>query len=283
MKLSSVFLIAFLFLIPEMGMTQNAGSNELSHPILTSKFIINAGLYFPAKSIRISANGSSVINDEIDFGKTFSFNKNETTFAGNFIWRFSRNKRWSGSYEYFRVKNKGEARLEREIEWKDNTYPVGAEVKAGVGFYLNRIFFGYAISQGAKHEFGAGLGFHILDISTYLEGDGYAGEGGITFDLDRKSANTIAPVPNIGLWYYWAPDHKWALTARVDYFSLKVDTINGSLWNVAPGIKFQAWEHLGFGVNYRFFKVKITEDARAFDGALNLRFNGPLVTLSGNF
>lgn len=283
MKHIYLFVFVSFFLVPEIGMTQTTDSNDVQHPILTSKFIINAGLYFPSKSLRVTANGSSVINNEIDFGKTFKFDNSETTFAGNFTWRFSKSQRWSGSFEYFRISNNEEVSLDREIEWEDTVYPVGAKVEAGIGFNLYRIFFGYAISQGPKHEFGGGLGFHAMDISSFIEGKAYAGDDDVEFDLDRKSVSAVAPVPNIGLWYFWAPHHQWALTARIDWFSVKINDIDGSLWNLAPGVKFQAWDNIGFGLNYRFFKTKIEVNRPAWNGAVNFRFNGPLLTLSGNF
>lgn len=276
------FLIV-IFLFSNVVVGQSTTSTEAKHPLLTSKFIINAGLYIPTKSLKVQANGNSIANQEIDFGKTFKFDNKESTFAGNFMWRFSKSQKWSVSLEYFRISNRQKAALDREIEWEDTVYPVGAEVEAGLGFNLYRLFFGYAISQGEKHEFGAGLGIHAMDVSTFIQGNAFIGEFGANFDLDRKSVSAVAPVPNIGLWYFYAPHPRWALSVRLDWFGITVNDIDGSLWNVAPGIKFQAWENIGFGFNYRFFKTKVKMDTSAWDGAIDFKFNGPLLTLSANF
>lgn len=283
MKLAKLFLIATFLLAPLLGNAQSTNDTSVQHPILTSKFIINAGLYVPTKSLKVSANGNSITNEEIDFGKTFKFDNKENTFATNFIWRFSKSRRWNVGLEYFKISNREEVSLDREIEWKDTVYPVGAEVEAGITFNLYRILFGYAFSQGEKHEFGAGLGVHAMDIKSFIEGKAYVGDDVEDFDLDRKSVSATAPVPNLGLWYFYAPHYKWAFTARIDWFAIKINDVDGSLWNLAPGVKYQAWENIGFGLNYRFFQTKIKVDKSVWDGSINFRFNGPLFTLSANF
>jgi hypothetical protein len=283
MKLTNLFLIAVFSLTTLLGNAQTSNDSAVQHPILSSKFIINAGLYIPSKSLKISANGNSVTNEEIDFGKTFKFGNKEYTFATNFIWRFSKSHRWSVGLEYFKISNRKQTSLDREIEWDDTVYPVGAEVEAGITYSLYRILFGYAISQGEQHEFGVGLGIHAMDIKSFIEGKAYLGDDVGEFDLDKRSVSAIAPVPNLGLWYFYAPHYKWAVTARIDWFAIKINDIDGSLWNLAPGIKFQAWDHIGFGLNYRFFQTKIKVDKSVWDGSINFRFNGPLLTLSANF
>jgi len=282
MKLTRLILILAITIAPAVGSAQADDTNNAQHPILSSKFTINMGLYIPTKSLKIGANGTSLGNEEIDFGKTFKFDSQENTLAANFMWRFSKSRKWSASIEYFRISNNREVSLDREIEWEDAVYPVGAKVEGGTGFNLYRLFFGYAISQGSRHEFGTGIGIHAMDITSFIQGKAYVGDNENNFDFERKSVSAIAPVPNIGLWYFYSPHHKWALTARIDWFAVKINEIDGSLWNVAPGIKFQAWDHIGFGLNYRFFQTKIGIDKPIWDGSLSFRFNGPLFTLSAN-
>ncbi len=251
------------------------------HPILSNRFIFNAGLFIPTKTFKLSVNGQTE-NDLIDVNEDFGFNKSETIFAGNFMWRFSKNKKWSLSVEYFGVKSNHNLNLEKEIDWDGTTYPVGINVDAGFRLNVYRIFFGRSIVRKQNHELGGGLGVHAMDIRTFIEGEAFVGDN-VTPTLERKSVSVVAPVPNIGVWYYYTPSAKWALTARVDWFAITVGEYGGSLWNIAPGIKYQIFENIGLGLNYRYIQTSISVDKESFSGDLDLIFKGPLFTISANF
>lgn len=253
---------------------------ENQHPILSKRFIVNAGLFIPTKTFKLAVDGASE-NELIDFTEAFDFNRSESIFAGNFLWRFSRNKKWSLSVEYFGVKSNHNLTLEDEIEWEDVTYPVGVEVDAGFRINMYRIFFGRSIVQRQNHELGGGLGVHAMDIRTFIEGEAYIDD--VSAGFERKSVSVVAPVPNIGFWYYYTPNDKWALTARVDWFAITIDKYGGSLWNVAPGVKYQVFKNLGVGLNYRYIKTSINVDETNWNGEVDLIFQGPLFTISGNF
>lgn len=256
-------------------------ATEKQHPILTDKFVFNAGLFIPTKTLKVRVDGSSE-NELIDFTEAFDFNKSESTFASNFIWRFSKSKKWSLSVEYFGVKSNHSAALEEDIVWEDVTYRAGFDVEANFRINMYRIFFGRVISRGMQHELGGGLGVHAMDIRSTIEGNAYVGDV-TTPTFENKSVSIVAPVPNIGLWYYYTPNAKWALTARVDWFSITVGEYSGSLWNLAPGVKYQVSKHIGVGLNYRYIKTAIEVDKADWNGEVNLIFQGPLFTISGNF
>jgi len=254
---------------------------ENQHPILSKRFIINAGLFIPTKIFKISIDGNSQ-DDIININEDFGFNKSESIFAGNFMWRFSKSKKWSLSVEYFGVKSNHNLTLEDEIEWDDTTYPVGIEVEAGFRLNIYRIFFGRSIIRKQNHELGGGLGVHAMDIRTFIEGEAFLGDA-VTPTLERKSVSVVAPVPNIGFWYYYTPNAKWALTARIDWFAIQIGDYGGSLWNIAPGVKYQVFKNIGVGVNYRYIQTSVNVDKENFSGDLDLIFKGPLFTISGNF
>ena len=56
--------------------------------ILTNKFHIDAGAFFPSKTVKIGANASSP-DDNIDLSESFDFNDNEITPYFKFDWRFA--------------------------------------------------------------------------------------------------------------------------------------------------------------------------------------------------
>jgi hypothetical protein len=260
-----------------------AQTDSGKNPILSERFLARVALFVPDRSVKVGAEGeiSPGDSEEIDFGRTFDLGGTETTLNVDFIWRFSKSKLWSVRGQYFRVSASEEAALEREIEWEDVTYQAGASVKAGYGLSLFRVFFGRAISTGPKHEFGGGLGIHGLDTNAFIEGEAFIGDASAGFR--REGVNAFLPLPNIGVWYIWAPTHKWSFTAAIDWFGIKVGEYSGGLWNLTPGVNFQAFKNIGFSVNYHYinYYADVTQDR--WNGSFDMSFQGPSFGVNANF
>jgi len=263
--------------------TSYAQSDGDKNPRLTERFHARAALFVPDRSVKVGAAGqiSTGDSEEIDFGRTFDLEGTENTLNLDFIWRFSKSKFWSVKGQYFRVSAAQETTLEREIEWEDVTYQAGARVKAGYGLSLYRIFFGRVISTGQKHELGGGLGIHGLNSSAFIEGEAFIGDTSAGFR--RESVSAFLPLPNIGVWYIWAPTHKWSFAAEIDWFGIKVGEYSGGLWNFIPGVNFQAFKNIGFNVNYHYtnYYADVTQDR--WNGSFDMTFQGPSFGVTANF
>ena len=253
------------------------------HPLLADRFIIGAGWYFPARDVKLGIEGSVDLEEqeEIDFDETLGLEKGENTFNFNFMWRFSKSKLWSVRGESFKVGATRNVTLDEEIEWEDVIYPVGGEAKVSYEIGLYRIFFGRAISTGQKHELGGGLGIHGLNVKASVEGNVII--DGQSAGFERSDVSAFLPLPNIGFWYFWAPTDRWAFSASVDWFDVKIDNISGGLWNVSPGVTFQIIRNLGVNVNYQFVKFNADINKDSFKGSFDLKFSGPSIRVIGNF
>ena len=261
----------------------NSSDSIAKHPLLSDSFSFYAGAYSSFKRIQIAVNGASN-NQIINFDESGNFNDNETTLFVNFNWRFSR--KWTLTAEYFSLKNITKKTTDTEIEWNNQIYRGITGVTLGFDVNLFRLFFGRTISKGLKHELGIGLGTHILDIKSFIEGDVYinnenTGENAST-SLNRSSVSVIAPLPNIGIWYYYAPHPKWLLTTRIDWFAISIKEYSGGLWDVGAGVNYQFHKHIGVGLNYRYFKASAAVNKRSWEGEFSLIYQGPLLSINVN-
>jgi len=257
---------------------------DTQHPLLSNKFTFYAGVYSSTKGIRIGVNGSTE-NEIIDFSEKTDFNDNEITLFLNFNWRFAR--MWTLSSEYFSVKNGISRSVEENFEWEDQIFNGGAGIKLGLNLSMYRVMAGRTITKGQKYEFGVGLGAHTLDIKTYIEGEAYInneniGEGA-DVSFERSSVNIVAPLPNIGTWFFYAPHNKWLLIARVDWFALSIGDYSGNMWNLGAGINYQFHKNIGLGLKYRYFDFALNVDKSKWDGSFSMNFQGPLLTVNANF
>lgn len=86
--------------------------DQEEHPILTDKFQLGIGTFFPSKTLDLKVDGSDP-NENIEFGSAFGLNDSETTLLTGFDWRFV--KKWKLSFEYFGLKDSKKRVLEEDI------------------------------------------------------------------------------------------------------------------------------------------------------------------------
>lgn len=247
------------------------------NPLLTSKFQLGFGVYIPTQRVQFKVNADSE-DQGINFDETFDFNNNQVTPLVNFEWRFSKN--WKLSAEFFNIQYQTTAVLEKDIEAGDYVFNKGSNV--GVGYRINmyRVYVGRVISRGLKHELGAGLGLHVLDLGPFIEGNVIV--NGNENEFRRARINATAPLPNVALWYYFAPTEKWSFSAHVDWFALTINQYSGSLWDVSPKVRYQIIKNLGVSFDYRFFGVNANINEENWNGGVKLSFSGPTFTIIGN-
>ena len=252
--------------------------------MLTDKFVFSGGLFLPTKEVKISINGKSIDND-IDLGKAFNIKRYQSTYNLGFNWRFSR--KWKLSADYFRMKNVKVAELKEPIEWED--YIFDGEVEVGIDIGVLRTMVSRIISQGDKHELGVGIGFHVMPISIYIEGDAtlIGPDDEVTKDFERQSLSVTAPLPDIGLYYNWAPTSKWFFSADVDFLYIAIGDYKGWLWNFSRGVKYQIVDFFGVGVNYKYYSVDLEVDqgdeVGDWQGSLRVSYSGPMFLVNFNF
>jgi hypothetical protein len=278
----SLLLLMISIMICQFSYSQDENQDEFKkNRILTDKFIINAGIFNPVKKVTVRADGTinTMMDEDIDFDEKIGLSDFETTFTLNFMWRFS--KKWRLQAEYFAISNTESAQLTEDVLWNDLVFIKGSSVKGNFSIGLYKVFFSRIISTGDKHEFTGGLGVHLLDVSAYLEGNVMSNMGGLT--LQRSEVTVVAPLPNIGLFYIYAPTEKLSFSARVDWFGITIGNIDGSLWNVSPGINYQFFKHLGLGLSYKFIKVDVNVDGDKWKGNFNMSFSGPALTAYYSF
>lgn len=271
----TLITILLLLIVSNQNLTAQEEVNK--HPILTSKFQLGFGLYFPTQTVKFKVDGDSEDNG-IQFDETFDFNNSQITPDVNFDWRFSKN--WKLAAEYFNINYETTKVLKQDIKAGDYVFNKGSNV--GIGYKINmyRLYVGRVISRGLKHELGAGLGVHVLDLGPFIEGNVIV--NGSDNEFREANVSATAPLPNIALWYYFAPTEKWAFTAHVDWFGLTVDQYSGSLWDISPRVHYQIIKNLGVAVDYRFFGVRAKVNEPNWNGSVNLSFSGPTITLIGN-
>ncbi len=88
-----ILLLIFLAFIQLDIFSHNLDSIPIEkHPILTDRYVVKMGFFLNSKSVVFNVDGSLPSNP-IDFGQTLGLSKQESTFALDLNWRFSKLKK----------------------------------------------------------------------------------------------------------------------------------------------------------------------------------------------
>ncbi len=252
------------------------------HPALSDNFTVALGAFSSDNSFTISAEGSvNALKDRVDFGDSVGVGGRSTLFNGRVRWKFGEQRKWSLWGQYFKNDASGEAVLEEDVTWQDINFRKGSFVAAGVNFEVTRIFVGRSLIMNPQNDFGIGAGIHNLKLGAFIEGEVKIDEN--TTEFQQGEVSSSQPLPNLGTWWNFSPARNWLLHTRVDWISAKVGNLDGTLWNVAAGVNYQAFRHVGFDLSYQYFDLNVSIDKTDWTGAVNMRYSGPVFSVTANW
>jgi hypothetical protein len=273
-SIKAVPLVALLGSSPLLA--QDTGS---VHPWLEDDFVISLGAFWQREQFKIRVDGQ-VPGEEIDFNEATDLSDSHTTGSGWLRWRFG--EKWSVTGQYWASDNSARAVLKEDVTWGDSVLKAGSNVGAGTELDLVRVFLGRELfTKAPNHEFGLGAGLHWMQIDAFIDGEFIVDDQSSGFR--RESVTADIPLPNIGAWYWRSLSPRWLLTSHVDWFSASFSDYSGSLYDAGVGLHFQAWEHVGFGLSYQYFKIDVDVDKTDWRGSVELIQNGPFLAVDFNW
>jgi hypothetical protein len=251
---------------------------DQTHPFLSDRFQLAVGAFTRQQNFKIGADGTFP-EEEIDFDKTLGVDDDDTSASLTFRWNFG--SKWSLWGQAWKVNAGGGAVLTEDVAFEDLVFQQGSTVAAGVNNKVVRVFFGRKFSEGPRHEFGVGIGFHWLELGAYIEGEAFIND--IPSGFQRGDVDVSAPMPNIGGWYYYSPSKRWLIEARLDWLDASVGDYSGGILNSSVGVQFQAFKHLGVALNYQYFSLNANIDSDDWRGGTKLSYRGPFLALTTNW
>jgi len=275
----------FLICICATLLTSLAGTvfaqDSAYHPVLSDNFIFSAGAFRSDNALKIRADGTLDIGDNIDFGESVGVDRSSTLAYVQLRWNFGSERKWSLAGQYFASDTSGDATLKEDVDWQDIKFREGTFVDGGIKFEVARLFLSRSFVKNEQHDFGAGLGIHNLDLSAYIGGEIMINDD--TTGYRRENASTSQLLPNLGAWYNFSPASRWLLHGRLDWISADLGKVDGTLWNTNVGVNFQAWRHVGFDLSYQYFNLDFVVDKGDWRGGADITYSGPVISVTVNW
>jgi len=243
---------------------------------LHDPFRISLGAYVLTSSTDISLNGQTAPGTKVDWNKTFG-DDTPTIFRLDAYWRFA--ERHKVTALVFSTSRSNTRTIGEDIQWGDDLFPAGANVKGKFEFDIYELAYEYSFLRRENYELNANIGVHYAKIKATLSAAADASNGTLEKSISQ-TGDLGAPLPVIGVSGTWRLPHDLSLAASAQFFSLNINEYSGSLQDYRVSLTWQPKRWLGFGLGYDRFHVNVTVDRSSFNGSLDWSYQGPQIYYS---
>ena len=248
--------------------------------VIQGKGNISLGTFTNNSEMKIRVDGEGDQGSIVDWGNEFG-NKDVTRFRLDGLWRFNPRHHVRVMYtDYSRNKSNT---IDQDIEWQGDTIPANATVKSHLGFSIIEAAYEYGFINNDKYELAASAGLHWTTLTASLKATVDLGGGGGTAEVGGPASADL-PLPVLGVRGMWRMgDSDFYLDGQVQYFSMNIDNIDGSILNYRGALTWQPSKWVGIGIGYDSFNIDVNAKKDRFTGSVDWTYSGPQVFYNVSF
>ena len=262
-----------------LGSTALADDSDPS--LLNDPFYLSLGTFILNSDTNVRFDGDTGRGTPIDWEKTFGGGDlNRFRIDGH--WRFGDSGRHKARFMWFNASRSASRVIDEDIEFGGDLYPVNAKVSSEFSFDIYELAYEYAFLKRDTYEVDGSIGLHMASLGMALKAKAADSGGALLADVEREGT-VDAPLPVIGLRGIWELPHHFSIDAGAQFFSLSIDQYDGSLQDYRLMVNWQPKKWLGFGLGYNQFDVDVDVDGDKFNGNLNWKYKGPMLSYSAVF
>lgn len=213
-------------------------------------------------------SGDGTPGDEIDLEDLLGAADSKTVFQLDTRLRLGYYHRFQLSY--FDLKRNSVKALEDDLEFGDELYPAGTEVRTDIDSSVLRLSYLYSLMRDGQKEAGVSAGVSFATFDTLLAVQG-------TEQIESLEADT--PLPTLGLFGAVGLGRKWTLNADISAFGLDFDQVEGFMGYVSLGLERRFGNTFSAGLGYDVFGMRLESKDNDLSGKLDLLYHGPRLYL----
>jgi hypothetical protein len=272
------------FLILVMIFTNSHAQDSASHPTdqkiapwYVDRFRLSVGGFVPITNttLQVGIKGGDP-GTPIDLQKDLDYNNGQLTFLASFQWRISRRSRLSLSY--YNIPSNSTHKLEKDITFKDSVYHANSTLSSFFNTAIYQISYGYAIISKPRYELGVLIGTHTVGAKAGISVDAAGGSASRSSNFDFT-----APLPDLGLWGGYTFSDRFAVNLDIDYLSLTIDNISGSIFAYNLLFIYRAMDKLDISLGYSGLNFDLDVVKNKYEGSFKWGYNGPALGVSYAF
>lgn len=281
MSRTSRAVVVWVAMATVSGVTANADEGMIG--VGKDRFSFAVGSFGPAFNTELKVAGDNVgPGDDVDVEDDLAVKRDDNSIYLAGGWRFKPKHRIFVSY--FESTREGEATATDEIQIGDEVYPVGATLRTKLSFTVMPINYAYSLKQDERSELAVTGGLHWNAVKLRVEGSASAGAQDVDAEVEAK---VNAPMPLVGLDYYYAFTPQWRAGARgeVFWFDFAGSTIDvgGTIVNLRLSTDYWITRNIGLGAAVNYFQIDLEAESKNWDGDLKYGYTGPQIYVALRF
>jgi hypothetical protein len=194
--------------------------------------------------------GQRGIGTAIDYRNTLGGDASHTTYRFDGTWRWA--LKHSLTYTYYNINRNSERVINRDIDFGDQTFSAGADVKSQLDMRLNRFLYRYSLVHNDDINFELGAGLYIDKIDLGLNATTTVGP---TVQTQSGAAGFRVPLPTFGVNTDVRLSERWAFIFSADWFYVKLNAWEGAQSDVMFGLKYKILKNWSLGAAYDRFTL----------------------------
>jgi hypothetical protein len=206
-------------------------------------------------SVRLGVNGLGLA---VDVEEILNLESSTSTFAVEGFWRFTKRRRHRLDFSWLAFHRSAETMLGRDITIGDLDLPLGTKVNTNLNIDIYRVGYSYSFFQDDRIDLGIGIGTYVLPIKFDITASGLI--------RGAESESITAPLPVFNVRADFAITPKWFLRSSFDLFYLELFDFKGGIADSKVAIEYNPFKHVGFGLSFNSFKLKVEAEESVYPG-----------------
>lgn len=262
-------IICFFVMLFIIGMFSQPAIAEIndSKDLPWERFSFKLGGYIADlnSELRIGS-GTLGAGVSVDVEDALGMESSMSVFRAGALYRFGTNRRHQVDFTYYDFRRDATQKIGRDIDWGDNTYPIGTTVESFFNFRVFKGSYSYALLQDDRFRISASFGLYVMPIDMGISAD----------EIGAEEEDITAPLPVFGIKGDFAITPKLFLKQSFEAFYLEYENFKGSIVAANLLLEYNIWKNVGLGIGVDTFRLKIEaegEDYPGIDFMGNLEYN----------
>ena len=250
-----------------------SGDSTSIYEVNWKPFSIEIGGYLTSISSNFRMGDENTgVGLDINFEEALGLTTTSVTFRGQFLYRFTDNRRHALRASYFQIARSATKNIEVDILINNKTYSTESLVTTNFDFKVIKVDYRYSFYLDDRVNLNASLGLFVMpfDISVRKENE------------PEDHRYFVTPLPVLGISTHFQITPNFSLKYRSNMFYVKLDNSQGSMIDLNVLVEYRLLPRWGIGAGYNAFSLDLKENKDSdwisgdFTGKIGYRHKGIL-------
>jgi hypothetical protein len=228
---------------------------------------VSAGVMRVSSSTTVRVDSTSGVRGTVITGED-QFGLDKDDFVPKFQIMVREGERNRLRLDYFTLDRTGSTTVAEPIVFRDVVLEPGDQLQSQLSLRLLTLTYGYSFWHSEKLELAATLGVTAVEV----QAQGKVATQTVHLDQTEDEAG---PYPTPGLDVTWVASKRFYFDGRLQYLSVHVDQLNGSLGLLELDALYRFRPNVSFAIGYTEVKAHLESTKQSDSGLFDFNTKGP--------